>query len=195
MSNQKNDSALELFCSTLFKKNGKNHQAKPLQIPRRSAVREFHHWQHIELRISCRPQSDLITGERWRTEKHVPFKTANEYKSLQYALNTTSHTQNKVLSHQSSNLSLAEIKNFGSLRADGHRLQLLNIYAVIACKALSTQVTRPGFIWLICTPSHRMARSNHFWECPTSNEHFKFCNPVLFGHRHHTNTRPLNSFI
>ena len=52
------------------------------------------------------------------------------YTNLQYAVNATSHTQNRVISEQRScpaDLSLLEFVSFGSLRADGERTQWLNI--------------------------------------------------------------------
>ncbi|XP_031637089.1 uncharacterized protein LOC116349684 [Contarinia nasturtii] len=66
----------------------------------------------------------------------------NEYKSLQWTLNGTHHTQNEVLSRQNEcheRLTLSEFKNFGSLRADGHRLQLRKLYAMIETEALSLE--------------------------------------------------------
>ncbi|KAG4070394.1 hypothetical protein HA402_006536 [Bradysia odoriphaga] len=68
------------------------------------------------------------------------FKTQDEYLGLQWTLNGTEHTENEVLSRQSEcprNLSLNEFKIFGSLRADGHRLQLRKLFAVIETEALS----------------------------------------------------------
>ena len=52
------------------------------------------------------------------------------YTCLQYAVNATSHTQNRVIAEQAScsaELSLSEYVSFGSLRADGERTQWLNI--------------------------------------------------------------------
>lgn len=63
-----------------------------------------------------------------------------EYSGLQWALNGTKHTQNEVIARQKEcpqNLSLSEFKNFGSLRADGHRLQLRKMYAMIESEAMS----------------------------------------------------------
>lgn len=54
----------------------------------------------------------------------------------------TQHWQNNVLAKQSQchrDLSIAEYISFGSLRADGHRLQLRNIYRAIETDALSFQ--------------------------------------------------------
>lgn len=52
------------------------------------------------------------------------------YSNLQYAVNSTSHEQNFVIAEQetcSTELSLHEFIAFGSLRADGERVQWLNI--------------------------------------------------------------------
>lgn len=68
------------------------------------------------------------------------YSVENEYDSLQWTLNGTQHTQNEVLSRQNDChiwLSLSEFKNFGSLRADGHRLQLRKLYAMIETESLS----------------------------------------------------------
>lgn len=70
----------------------------------------------------------------------VPFKLTDEYRVLQWTLNGTSHTENDVLVHQTKcpeSLSVSEYKNFGTLRADGHRLQLRKLYAMIETEALS----------------------------------------------------------
>lgn len=64
----------------------------------------------------------------------------SEYAELQWAVKTTSHTQNSVLAKKSEcppDLSIAEFINFGSLRADGHRLQYLNLYRAISDEGLS----------------------------------------------------------
>lgn len=66
------------------------------------------------------------------------------YKNLQWTVESTLHTQNAVISKQSSCpilLSLAEYKNFGSLRADGHRLQLRKLYAMIETETLSFETS------------------------------------------------------
>ena len=52
------------------------------------------------------------------------------YSTLQYAVNGTSHTQNRVIAEQrscSADISLSEWVSFGSLRADGEATQWLNI--------------------------------------------------------------------
>lgn len=62
------------------------------------------------------------------------------YAGLQWTLASTNHTENETLSRQSEcprDLSLLEFKNFGTLRADGHRLQLRKLYAMLENVALS----------------------------------------------------------
>lgn len=62
------------------------------------------------------------------------------YSNLQWTLHGTDHTQNQVLAKQSEcsqTLSLAEYTNFGSLRADGCRLQWRKLFGMIECEALS----------------------------------------------------------
>lgn len=75
-------------------------------------------------------------------KKFVTFSVEklSVYKSLQWTLDSTKHTQNKVLATQSdcpADLSIAEYKEFGSLRADGHRLQYRNLYRTISDESLS----------------------------------------------------------
>lgn len=68
------------------------------------------------------------------------FKALNEYAGLQWALENTHHTQNQVIAEQSrccQELTLPEYKSYCSLRADGHRLQLRNLYTMIATESLS----------------------------------------------------------
>lgn len=69
-----------------------------------------------------------------------PFKTKDEYVVLQWTLDGTTHTENEVLAKQSTcpeNLTISEFKSFGTLRADGHRLQLRKLCAIIETEALS----------------------------------------------------------
>lgn len=68
------------------------------------------------------------------------FETQNEYAELQWTLESTNHSQNEVLAKQSQcrqELTLSEYKNFGSLRADGHRLQLRKLFGMIETESLS----------------------------------------------------------
>lgn len=62
------------------------------------------------------------------------------YRSLQWTLSNTQHFQNEVLASQSDcpiELTLSEFIAFGSLRSDGHRLQMRNIYRAFATETLS----------------------------------------------------------
>lgn len=75
-------------------------------------------------------------------KKYVRFsvETPSIYSGLQWTLEGTSHTQNSVLTEQCEcpdKLSLNEFVNFGSIRADGHRLQLRNLYRVLETEGLS----------------------------------------------------------
>lgn len=73
--------------------------------------------------------------------KILTFKMQDEYECLQWTVDGALHTQNQVFARQSecpqNDLSLSEFKNFGSLRADGHRLQLRKLFAMIETEALS----------------------------------------------------------
>ena len=62
------------------------------------------------------------------------------YFNLQYAVDSVSHSQNEVIANQdecSRILSLLEYLSFGSLRADGERIQWLNIKREMAASNLS----------------------------------------------------------
>lgn len=90
-------------------------------------------------------------GATWHMQHNIEaqsikkFATFNvergsPYEILQWTLNGTTHTQNEVLARQfecPQSLTLNEYKNFGSLRADGHRLQLRKLYAMIETDSLS----------------------------------------------------------
>lgn len=63
------------------------------------------------------------------------------YTALQHTLESTAHTQNQIISDQSSchqKLSLDEFITFGSLRA-GHRIQLRNLYRAIYTQDISVE--------------------------------------------------------
>lgn len=71
-------------------------------------------------------------------------ESGSPYENLQWTVNSTKHTQNEVLAKQCQcpvTLSLAEFKNFGSLRADGHRLQLRKLLAMIETEAISFETS------------------------------------------------------
>lgn len=62
------------------------------------------------------------------------------YNVLNWTLKSTNHTQNQILARQFDcphDLSLSEFIQFGSLRADGYRLQWRKLYAMIETDALS----------------------------------------------------------
>lgn len=70
----------------------------------------------------------------------LTVESTSKYSGLQWTVKTTNHYQNQVLARQElcpGNLSISEFKNFGSLRADGHRLQIRKLYAMIETEALS----------------------------------------------------------
>lgn len=92
----------------------------------------FHH--------SHRPLCESIAIKEIKALVTLTVESPSKYSELQWTVPTTDHTQNQVLAQQQScpqNLSLSEFKNFGSLRADGHRLQLRKLYAMIETEALS----------------------------------------------------------
>lgn len=65
---------------------------------------------------------------------------SSPYRNLQWTLSNTDHSQNEVLASQSNcpiELTLSEYVAFGSLRADGHRLQMRNIYRALVTETLS----------------------------------------------------------
>lgn len=98
-------------------------------------------------KVASKPPKKVFTKMPTKTKsqsikKFVTFSVekSSVYENLQWTLESTMHTQNKVLATQSEcppDLSIAEYINFGSLRADGHRLQLRNLYRVISDESLS----------------------------------------------------------
>lgn len=90
------------------------------------------------------------------------FKTSGVYSDMQWALKGTKHTENEVLSAQSDcrqDLTLSEYKNFGLLRADGHRLQLRKLYAMIQSEGLAFE--KESVLALIM---------QSLWECEVSGD-------------------------
>lgn len=74
----------------------------------------------------------------------------SKYEGMNRFLTGTTHTQNGVLASQSEcshDLSLVEFKNFGSLRADGHRLQWRKLYTMIEAETLTFE--NPSVLSLI----------------------------------------------
>lgn len=81
-----------------------------------------------------------LTLERIHAICTLPVEPNSSYANLQWMVNDTTHSQNEVLAKQNecaATLSLNEYKNFGSLRADGCRLQWRQLYAMIECDALA----------------------------------------------------------
>lgn len=80
--------------------------------------------------------------EKHTVKKYCTFEVHPHsiYSGMQWMVSTTVHHQNQVLASQSAcdkNLSLSEYVAFGSLRSDGHRLQIRNIYRTLGAEALS----------------------------------------------------------
>lgn len=78
-------------------------------------------------------------------KEHVTFSVEKStvYEKLQWTIGTTKHTQNEVLASRSEcpiGLKPAEYINFGSLRADGHRLQCRNLLRVITEESISFEM-------------------------------------------------------
>lgn len=85
-------------------------------------------------------------------KKFVTFTLdkSSGYAKLQWALESTAHTQNDVFAVQSDcpiDLTIAEYKAFGSLRADGHHLQYRNLLLAIVEENLSFET--PSVLALI----------------------------------------------
>lgn len=88
--------------------------------------------------VSGDPMPPAMTDDS--IKKICTLSTSGDYSQLQWTLQSTKHTQNKVLASQNrcpQSMLLTEFLNFGSLRADGHRLQLRKLYGVIETEALS----------------------------------------------------------
>ncbi|XP_055301272.1 uncharacterized protein LOC129567922 [Sitodiplosis mosellana] len=90
------------------------------------------------------------------------LQAQDEYVGHQWALHSTEHTENQVLSSQSkcgTDMTLSEYKNFGTLRSDGNRLQIRKLYALIATEALSFE--KEAVLALVMQT---------LWECEVSGE-------------------------
>lgn len=86
----------------------------------------------------------------------------NEYNGLGWTLHNTQYTENQVLASQSkcgTDLTLSEYKNFGILRADGNRLRIRKLYAMIATEGLSFE--KEDVLALVM---------QSLWECEASGE-------------------------
>lgn len=93
----------------------------------------YHGPNKIELSNKTKKQ----TVERFCT---FQVESNSPYQNLQWTLSGTGHFQNQVLARQNEcpiELTLPEFVAFGSLRSDGHRLQIRNIYRALATETLS----------------------------------------------------------
>lgn len=107
-------------------------------------------------------------------KKFVTFSVqqSSVYEKLQWTLESTNHTQNKVLASQCecpADLSVAEYVKFGSLRADGHRLQLRNLYRFLADESLSFET--PSVLALVMQTLWQTGPAGSAWY-RESNEDF-----------------------
>lgn len=103
-----------------------------------------------------------IADDSIKTRCTLKVEKGSDYENMQWMIDGTSHTENEVLAAQSKcsdGLSLAEFKNFGCLRADGHRLQLRKLYGLIETEALSFE--QPSVLSLIMQT---------IWECEGKGE-------------------------
>lgn len=105
---------------------------------------------------------DPITDDAVKMRCTLKVESGTDYEHLQWVVNGTSHFQNEVIAEQAKcpdGLSLAEFKNFGSLRADGHRLQLRKLYAMIENEGLSFE--KPSVLSLVLQT---------IWECEVKGD-------------------------
>lgn len=129
----------------------------------------------VQLHIPTKSDSQSVAKySSLNVEKGSPYET------LQWTLGMT-HTQNQVIASQfqcPQSLTLCEYKNFGSLRADGHRLQLRKLYGMIeteslAFETISVQALIMQTIWEV-GPSNPLARQ---W----NETHQDFSDPQFAG--------------
>ena len=92
------------------------------------------------------------------------------YKGLQYAVDSTSHTQNRVLAEQiecSSEISVHEFVAFCSLRADGEETQWPNISRELKSSNLSLNTEAVSTLifqsaWQVGSPGTSKSRTSHY---------------------------------
>lgn len=90
-----------------------------------------------EKRAWVHPQVTTVPSIRSLCDTALP---KGPYSNLQYAVDSTNHTQNRVIADQDTcarDLSLHEFLAFGSLRADGECLQWLNIKRELSASSLN----------------------------------------------------------
>lgn len=140
-----------LLGSTSFQKVGKIHVDKPLETFILS--NEYNCTFHV----SSAPMPKQMADNCIKAKCTLKVEAGTHFEGLQWMLNSTSHNENQVLASQSKcsdGISLTEYKNFGFLRADGHRLQLHKLYAMMATEALPFE--EPSVLSLIM---------QSLWEC------------------------------
>ena len=108
-------------------------------------------------------------GDCWATDQSqdqcihdhcTPLLPDGPYSNLQYALERTDHSQNAIIADQEScqrSLSLQEFISFGSLRADGERVQWLNIKRELAAPNLN--LNAPEVCTLFCQAMYQAGSS------------------------------------
>ncbi len=104
------------------------------------------------------------------------------YTNLQYAIDSTDHTQNRVIADQdscSAALSLYELISFGSLRADGEQTQWLNIRRELAAKNLDLNTDAVNVLitqtaWQAGSRTDTVHRTSHNELCDA-----EFCSELL----------------
>lgn len=112
--------------------------------------------------VTNKPMPDSITDNAIKARCTLKVEKDTDFEGLQWMINSTSHTENEVLASQSKcpdGLSLAEYKHFGCLRADGHRLNMHKLYAMIATESLPFE--EPSVLSLII---------QSLWECEEKGE-------------------------
>ena len=94
---------------------------------------------------------DVQDGQQSLKDYCTPSLPQGLYSGLQYAVDNSDHSQNFVIANQEScpkGLSLQEFLSFGTLRADGERVQWLNIKRELAVSNLNFNT--PEVLILIC---------------------------------------------
>lgn len=92
--------------------------------------------------MDCEQHSWITDQQSQPSVQHKCVKQlpSGPYSNLQFAVDSTNHSQNQVIASQeicSPSLSLHEFTSFGSLRADGEKTQWLNIRRELAASNLS----------------------------------------------------------
>lgn len=123
------------FRNTLACLNQPNIARAPLRVPANTNINKT-----LATYISATKMPTKTKNQSIKGFVTLGVEKSSVYASLQWTLESTTHTQNQVLSKQfdcPADLSTIEYINFGSLRADGHRLQYRNLYRAISDEGLS----------------------------------------------------------